>query len=77
MQFEALLHSMTKFPTMSTNRPILALGILTPIENKSRIGTFHSKSSGLNVIIRTSYTPLPFFLNQQGIEFINGWNWFH
>ena len=77
MQFEALLHSMTKFPIMSTDRPILAFRILTPKEKGSRIGTFHSKSNGLNVSIRTSHTPLPFFLNQQRVDFVNGWKWFH
>ena len=77
MQFEALLHSMTKFPTMSTDRPILALRILAPREKGIRIGTFHSKSSGLNVNIRISHIPLPFFLNQQGIDFVDGWKWIH
>jgi len=77
MQLEVLLHGMTKFPTMSTNRPIFAFGILTSKENRSGIGTFHSKSSGLYVIIRTFHMPLPFFLNQQRIDFVNGWKWFH
>ena len=41
------------------------------------IGTFHNKGSGLNVSIKTSHAPLPFFLNQQRVEFVNGWKWFH
>ena len=74
---------------MSAYRSVSAFGILssrsTRIAKETKkigvgidIRTLHCKSSRLYVNrIAKPYTPLPLFLNQQGEDFVDGWQWFH